>query len=494
MARQGTKPDVLDLVEFCKRGIWEWQASTEMAGVGQLIGVNEHAHFPPLCSPYPPRHGGFPIRKDLGHCTCSSPSKTVDLKFPDTVREKVKKNGTRVLQLTTADVIDVDFDKKDLPLSDSVPAIVVASTSRGGTGTGTPTRAMQEELKDLKFDWTKAELHAVEADVKREITGIRKYGKLPLWMTGNDCYNTFTDETNKDITEINFPLRNDVELFLENFTMNWTMQRKAELYWLHKLSHSQGKVISAIMAAVPSLEKLGYRQWLLPNGRKVPLDSLAIIEFGIVPKAFTLVKIEVIGIKLRMNIPGEKDRCKNIRVVSEEHSRYWNIYAKDFDEERGVFNFRHYALTTTVDMDEKVGLQVSKFYVVDPTVRQWGGFGPVVLCGEMDDYVSRFPGEITSVDLLTMEQMKQFQQRSMVPLLTYNIVRWFKSPICNYCGEVEKYEPPPQEFVGTNNFTFTFSNCTLMNCARCNKVRYCGKFCQLMDWREHKATCEKKNA
>lgn len=46
------------------------------------------------------------------------------------------------------------------------------------------------------------------------------------------------------------------------------------------------------------------------------------------------------------------------------------------------------------------------------------------------------------------------------------------------CGACEKQE----EFLGDFNF-----------CARCNMVPYCGKACQMSDWKVHKILCGKKN-
>jgi NAD(P)H-dependent flavin oxidoreductase YrpB (nitropropane dioxygenase family) len=35
---------------------------------------------------------------------------------------------------------------------------------------------------------------------------------------------------------------------------------------------------------------------------------------------------------------------------------------------------------------------------------------------------------------------------------------------------------------------------TFASCAKCRRVRYCGKECQAADWREHKKACGKRRA
>ena len=86
-------------------------------------------------------------------------------------------------------------------------------------------------------------------------------------------------------------------------------------------------------------------------------------------------------------------------------------------------------------------------------------------------------------------QTKLFSTRRLVDFMTSNIPRYLTTPICNYCGEVDKYKPDPQHFTG--NCTFTFENTSLLKCKGCQEVSYCGKFCQQMDWKMHKVACKK---
>lgn len=124
------------------------------------------------------------------------------------------------------------------------------------------------------------------------------------------------------------------------------------------------------------------------------------------------------------------------------------------------------------------------FHILDPTSLQFqlaGHDSSLIIYTTKDDYVSQFPGHISSVQLEGLEAESRLREklrndklpRNHCNRLIQEIIRNLKKAACGHCGEVES----------------NGRNIKLLSCMGCKRVKYCDKFCQKIHWKSHKDRC-----
>ncbi|OXA54818.1 SET domain-containing protein 14 [Folsomia candida] len=261
-------------------------------------------------------------------------------------------------------------------------------------------------------------------------------------------------------------------------------EQNIEVYWGLTFLGKTGALVAGILASVPSLEEMGFKNWILPTGDKIPLSSLR-------PTIFEVVPINVYSVNQKVT-----------RAV-EGPATYFGAEPGDHPDPEFIRFDTRKVMTTMSDAGDKLTIRHAVLsaelpdgtvYIVDPTGRQFGykgTNGSVVIHGILDEYKENFPGLVVAQHIDA--PLEPSAADGFIPVLQRLLGKYLKKIFCAYCGELDEIHPEQLATTPINNGRDLFCSdkpSDLMYCAGCRRASYCTKLCQKLDWKNHKPTCK----
>jgi hypothetical protein len=224
---------------------------------------------------------------------------------------------------------------------------------------------------------------------------------------------------------------------------------------------------------------------------QVPIESLRLVLMEVAPRSVYFIRNK------RFYQSGPDVHGSTYELKSDNLPE--NLSLRRIDPILGPI-FSHFILEVPLDTGE--------FYVIDPTSSQFNYRGPkgsIIMHGDWETYSKGFPGTIVSrINMQSKDFRDIFSSvleetsamgydGSVSDKLKINLFKYFACRICSYCGNVEKPPGVPGTEKIRNNLYLKSRTVKLLDCSRCKSATYCGRLCQTLHWKSHKADC-KKNA